>query len=68
MIKVGKELANDLEKLQDRLPPFEMEKAKQILKNEIGQKQYDDIIELSKPFSFTCVSIVIYIFSGQIFL
>ena len=28
---------------------FEMEKAKQILKNEIGQKQYDDIIELSKP-------------------
>ena len=26
-----------------------MEKAKQILKNEIGQKQYDDIIELSKP-------------------
>ena len=46
---IGKELANDLEKLQDRLPPFEMEKAKQILKNEIGQKQYDDIIELSKP-------------------
>ena len=53
---IGKELANDLEKLQDRLPPFEMEKAKQILKNEIGQKQYDDIIELSKPIAAASIA------------
>ena len=53
---IGKELAKDLEKLQDKLPPFEMEKAKQILKNEIGQKQYDDIIELSKPIAAASIA------------
>ena len=32
---IGKELANDLEKLQDKLPPFSYDEAIQILKNKI---------------------------------
>ena len=35
---IGEKIANDLEKLQDRLPAFDNEKANTIIKNEIGSK------------------------------
>ena len=35
---IGKELANDLEKLQDKLPPFDFEVAKKILIKESRRK------------------------------
>ena len=37
---IGKELANDLEKLQDKLPPFDSSISKQILRKEVGEKQF----------------------------
>ena len=46
---IGESLANDLVKLQDKLPPFAMYKSKKILKNEIGENLYNNILELSEP-------------------
>ena len=51
---IGNELTKDLEKLQDRLPPFENGVAKNILFKEIGEKQFKTLdikgLELN-PFS-----------------
>ena len=46
---IGKDLAKDLEKLQDKLPPFDIEIAKKILKKEIGEKQFSKIDSISQP-------------------
>ena len=46
---IGETLTNDLVKLQDKLPPFELYESKKILKKEIGEKLYKNIIELSEP-------------------
>ncbi len=53
---IGKDLANDLEKLQDKLPPFNFEEAKKILKMEVGDKQYSKIINISKPIAAASIS------------
>ena len=53
---IGKDLANDLEKLQDRLPAFDFEEAKKILKNEVGDKQYSKIINISKPIAAASIA------------
>ena len=45
---IGKELANDLEKLQDKLPPFKYEEAETILK-EVGENQFKQISNFSEP-------------------
>jgi ubiquinone biosynthesis protein len=46
---IGETLADDLVKLQDKLPPFELYESKKILKKEIGENLYKNIIELSEP-------------------
>ena len=46
---IGDEVAKKLEKLQDKLPAFQTAKAKEILRNEIGQKPFEKIIELGDP-------------------
>ena len=46
---IGEELTNDLEKLQDKLPPFDTSIAKEILKKEIGAKQFENITNISEP-------------------
>ena len=33
---IGEDIANELEKLQDKLPPFQLEEAKNILRKELG--------------------------------
>ena len=53
---IGKELALDLEKLQDKLPPFVFEKAKKILKKEIGNKQFENIKSLSEPIAAASIA------------
>ena len=53
---IGKELALDLEKLQDKLPPFSFEKAKEILKKEIGNKQFENIKSLSEPIAAASIA------------
>ena len=46
---IGEEIAKKLEKLQDKLPAFSMEKAKKILEKEIGSKFFKNITFLSEP-------------------
>tara|TARA_Y200000002_G_scaffold382960_1_gene402254 strand:- start:3470 stop:5035 length:1566 start_codon:yes stop_codon:yes gene_type:complete len=53
---IGKDLANDLEKLQDKLPPFNFEEAKKILQKEVGDKQYSKIINISKPIAAASIA------------
>ena len=40
---IGEKLAKDLEKLQDKLPPFTKKEASQILKNELGEEVFKNI-------------------------
>ena len=46
---IGEKLAKDLEKLQDKLPPFTKKEASQILKNELGEEVFINIHEFSEP-------------------
>ena len=53
---IGNELANDLEKLQDKLPPFNFEEAKKILKKELGNDQFNKILDISKPIAAASIA------------
>ena len=46
---IGEELSKKLENLQDKLPPFSLIQAKEIIKNDLGNESYDSIINLSEP-------------------
>ena len=46
---IGDKLALNLEKLQDRVPPFSSGTAKQILKRNLGEENYNLIINFSEP-------------------
>ncbi len=53
---IGNKLASDLEKLQDKLPPFNFEEAKKILKEEVGDDQFLKITHLSKPIAAASIA------------
>jgi ubiquinone biosynthesis protein len=53
---IGETLTNDLVKLQDKLPPFELYESKRILKKEIGENLYQNIIELSEPIAAASIA------------
>ena len=40
---IGEELAKNLEKLQDKVPAFDLHDAKKIIKKEIGENYFKDI-------------------------
>ena len=46
---IGNELAQKLETLQDKLPPFSLLEAKEIIKTDLGDETYNSIINLSDP-------------------
>ena len=46
---IGEELSIKLENLQDRLPPFSIKLAKEIIKKDLGEQTYNSIIDLSEP-------------------
>ena len=46
---IGEELSKKLENLQDKLPPFSLLEAKEIIKNDLGDDTYNSIINLSEP-------------------
>ena len=46
---IGEELSAKLENLQDRLPPFSIRRAKEIIKKDLGEETYNSIIDLSEP-------------------
>ena len=53
---IGKDIAKELEKLQDKLPAFSLEEAKQILKHELGNESYSKIINLSEPIAAASIA------------
>ncbi len=46
---IGEELSKKLENLQDKLPPFSLLQAQEIIKNDLGDVGYVSIINLSEP-------------------
>src|SRR6056300_1286808 len=46
---IGEELSAKLENLQDRLPPFSINQAQEIIKKDLGEETYNSIIDLSEP-------------------
>ncbi len=46
---IGEKLATHFEELQDRLPPFSTIKAKEIVKENLGNKIFDSIINFEEP-------------------
>ena len=53
---IGEDLAKDLEKLQDKLPAFRMSVSKEILKKELGEKQFNNISNLSEPIAAASIA------------
>ncbi len=53
---IGEEMAKDLEKLQDKVPAFDMFEAKKIIKREIGENYYKNIIEISQPIAAASIA------------
>ena len=53
---IGEELADNLEKLQDKLPAFDTYEAKKIIKKEVGENQYKNILELSEPIAAASIA------------
>ena len=46
---IGEELSKELENLQDKLPPFSLTEAKEVMRNDLGEDTYNSIINLSEP-------------------
>ena len=53
---IGEELAKNLEKLQDKVPAFELHDAKKIIKKEIGENYFKDITNLSDPIAAASIA------------
>ena len=53
---IGEELSNKLENLQDKLPPFSLLQAKEIIKNDLGDDTYNSIINLSEPIAAASIA------------
>ena len=53
---IGEELAKSLEKLQDKVPAFDLHDAKKIIKKEIGEKYFKDIKGLSEPIAAASIA------------
>ena len=45
---IGEELSKHLENLQDRLPPFPLSQAKEMIKKDLGEETFNSIINLSE--------------------
>jgi ubiquinone biosynthesis protein len=53
---IGKDIAKDLEKLQDKLPAFSLIEAKKILKDELGNDIFSKIMDLSEPIAAASIA------------
>ncbi len=53
---IGDELAKNLEKLQDKVPAFDLYDAKKIIKKEIGEKFFTNITEISEPIAAASIA------------
>ena len=46
---IGEDLSKQLETLQDKLPPFPLSEAKDIIRNDLGDQMFKLIINISEP-------------------
>tara|TARA_Y100000591_G_C21838629_1_gene704207 strand:+ start:566 stop:2131 length:1566 start_codon:yes stop_codon:yes gene_type:complete len=53
---IGEELAKNLEKLQDKVPAFDLYDAKKIIKKEIGENYFKDISDISEPIAAASIA------------
>ena len=53
---IGEELSKKLENLQDKLPPFSLIEARDIIKNDLGNETYNSIINLSEPIAAASIA------------
>ena len=53
---IGKEIAKELEKLQDKLPPFSLNQSKNILKEELGEDNFRQISDISEPIAAASIA------------
>ena len=60
---IGDELAKDLEKLQDKVPAFDLYDAKKIIKKEIGENYFKDLNDISNTYSTIAKSMEYFIHS-----
>ena len=53
---IGEKTSKELEKLQDKLPAFDLSDAKNILKDELGENNFNKIIDISKPIAAASIA------------
>ena len=53
---IGENLAKDLETLQDKLPEFQKSEATLILKKELGENIYNNILEFGEPIAAASIA------------
>ena len=53
---IGENLSSQLEKLQDRLPPFPTHQAKEIIKKNLGNQIFDTIINFGEPIAAASIA------------
>ena len=53
---IGEELSKQLETLQDKLPPFSLSEAKEMIKKDLGNGTYNSIINLSEPIAAASIA------------
>ncbi len=53
---IGEDVAKDLAKLQDKLPAFNIHQAREIIKKEVGENQYKNIVSLSEPIAAASIA------------
>ncbi len=53
---IGEKLSTQLEKLQDRLPPFPAHEAKEIIKKNLGNKIFDTITKFDEPIAAASIA------------
>ena len=53
---IGENFSKELEKLQDKLPPFSLIEAQEILRNDLNKETYDSIMNLSQPIAAASIA------------
>ena len=53
---IGENIAKELEKLQDKLPPFDLNLAKNILRKDLGKENFEQIKNISQPIAAASIA------------
>lgn len=53
---IGENISKELEKLQDKLPAFESQNAKNIMREELGRESFDKITNISEPIAAASIA------------